>query len=62
MSKVAEYGKFVHLEKLLQGTFRAVIAAIYKDTSLTAAQQDDELKKTSLMSPATMIGIPTVQG
>jgi hypothetical protein len=62
MSKVAKYGKFVHLEKLLQGTFRAVIAATYKDISLTAAQQDDELKKTSLMSPTTMIGIPMPTG
>jgi len=59
MSKVAKYGKFVHLEKLLQGTFRAAVASLYKNSKLTAAQQDDERRKSSLMSPTTKIGIPT---
>ena len=62
MSKVAKYGKFVHLEKLLQGTFRAAVASIYKDSKLTAAQQDDENRKSSLMPPTTRIGIPTPTG
>jgi hypothetical protein len=62
MSKVAKYGKFVHLEKLLQGTFRAAVASIYKDSKLTAAQQDDENRKSSLMPPTTRIGVPTTGG
>jgi hypothetical protein len=62
MSKVAKYGKFVHLEKLLQGTFRAAVGSIYKDSKLAAAQQDDENRKSSLMSPTTRIGIPTTSG
>jgi hypothetical protein len=49
MSRVAKYGEFVHLEKLLQGTFRAAVASIYKDSKLTVAQQDDENRKSSLM-------------
>jgi len=53
MSKVAKYGKFVYLEKLLQGTFRAAVASLYKNSKLTAAQQDDERRKSSLMSPTT---------
>jgi hypothetical protein len=62
MSKVARYGKFVHLEKLLQGTFRATVASSYKDSKLTAAQQDDENRKSSLMPPTTRIGIPSPTG
>lgn len=62
MSKVAKYGKFIHLEKLLQGTFRAAVASIYKDSKLTLAQQDDENRKSSLMPPTTRIGIPTPAG
>lgn len=62
MSKVAKYGKFVHLEKLLQGTFRAAVASIYKDSKLTAAQQDDENRKSSLMPPTARIGIPSSTG
>jgi hypothetical protein len=62
MSKVAKYGKFVHLEQLLQGTFRAAVASIYKDSKLTAAQQDDENRKSSLMPPTTRIGIPSPTG
>lgn len=58
MSKVAKYGKFEHLEKALSGTWRVAPADLYRHTSLTAAQQDDELKKNSLMPPSTMIGIP----
>jgi len=37
-------------------------APIYKDSKLTAAQQDDENRKSSLMPPATRIGIPTPTG
>jgi hypothetical protein len=62
MSKVAKYGKSVHLEKLLKGTFRAVVASTFKDSKLTAAQQDDENRKSSLMPPTTRIGIPTPTG
>jgi hypothetical protein len=62
MSKVAKYGKFRHLEKLLNGTFRAAVASTYKDSTLTAAQQDDENRKSSLMPPTTRIGIPTPTG
>jgi hypothetical protein len=52
MSSVAKYGKFMHLE----------MATLYKRADLAAAQQDDELKKNSLMPPSTMIGIPTSTG
>jgi hypothetical protein len=62
MSKVAKYGKFAHLEKLLQGTFRVAVASTYKDSKLTSAQQDDENRKSSLMPPTTRIGIPTPTG
>jgi hypothetical protein len=48
MSSVAKYGRFAHLEKALQGAWRVTPATTYKDKSLTAAQQDDEKKKTSL--------------
>jgi hypothetical protein len=62
MSKVAKYGKFIYLERLMQGTFRAAAASSYKDSKLTTAQQDDENRKSSLMSPETRIGIPTPTG
>jgi hypothetical protein len=37
-------------------------ATAYKSGSLTAAQQDDELKKSSLMAPTTKIAIPMPRG
>src|SRR5580698_5725118 len=59
---VAKYGKFLHLERALQGAWRVTPATEYKRTDLTAAQQDDELKKSSLMSPTTTIGVPVPTG
>lgn len=59
---VAKYGEFVHLEKALQGAWHVRPATEYKRTDLTAAQQDDELKKSSLMSPTTTIGVPVPAG
>lgn len=62
MSSIAKYGKYVHLEKAVQGAWRTTSATTYKDKSLTLAQQDDELKKSSLMSATTTMRIATPTG
>jgi hypothetical protein len=62
MNGVAKYGKFAHLEKALHGTWRASPATTYLHAGLTAAQQDNELKKDDLLPPTTKIGIPTPTG
>jgi acetylglutamate kinase len=62
VSSVAKYGRYVHLEKMLQGSMRVTPASEYKSASMTAAQQDDELKKSSQMPPTTTIGIRMPDG
>jgi hypothetical protein len=57
---VAKYGRFRNLEKALRGRWRVVPASFYKQSDLTAAQQDDELSKNHLLSPAATISIPSV--
>jgi hypothetical protein len=56
---VAKYGRFRNLQRALQGTWRVAPASLYKQPDLTAAQQDDELSKSSLLSPTATISIPS---
>src|SRR5271170_1947518 len=55
---VARYGRFRNLEKALQGTWRVAPASLYKQPDLTAAQRDDELSKSDMLSPTVTISIP----
>ena len=61
-SSVAKYGKHEHLEAIMRGKVRITPATTYRQTHLTAAQQDDELKKNTFLSPTTKVGIPVPGG
>jgi len=47
MSKVAKYGKFVHLKKVFQGTWRVSPATTYLRADLTAANEIRNSRKTT---------------
>lgn len=59
---VAKYSRFRYLEKALRGTWRVAPASTYKQPDLTAAQRDDELSKTDLLSPTATINISAMRG
>lgn len=56
---VAKYGRFQSLEKALQGMWRVAPASLYRQPDLTAAQRDDELSKSDLLSPTATISVPS---
>jgi hypothetical protein len=47
--------RFRNLEKALQGTWRVAPVSLYKQPDLTAAERDDELSKSDLLSPTATI-------